>query len=128
MMRERHADLGTAAGRDLHVLEPVALLVAGNALHPVLAGWQVLGLELALLAAHHHEGEAALVVLQLHEGTGDGLAIGIVDDALDGAALLRDGNRWRGKEDGGSPGSQNRADGLAFHKLLPRALPSILHR
>src|SRR5262249_35003512 len=89
---------------------------------------QVLGLELALLAADHHEGKAARVILQLHEGAGDGIAIGVVDDALDGAALLRGGNRGRGKQDRRGSGSQNPADGLAFHMLLPRALTSILKR
>ena len=95
-MRERQANLGAAARRHLHFVEPVGLVGAGDTLHAILAGRQVLGLELPLLAADHHEGEAALVVLQLHEGAGKRLAIGVVDDALNGAAFLCNGKTLRG--------------------------------
>jgi hypothetical protein len=82
LVGEQQTDLGALPGGDANVGAPLAREAGADALHLVLPDRQVLGLEAAFARADHHEGQAAIGVLEFHEGANDRLAGGVVDDAL----------------------------------------------
>jgi hypothetical protein len=96
---QRKIDLRTLAALDRQRRRPAAFEAATDALHHVLARRQVVGVEAALLLAHHHEGEMALPIGELHHGAGYRLPGRIVHDALNGAAVAAGlGCRGQGAE------------------------------
>jgi hypothetical protein len=85
-----------------------------------LARGQVFGLEAALLAADHHEGQWLLVVLQLHEGAGDRLPGGVADDPLHIASVSgQHGLSGKQQGAGGDSGSQIPIDVSQRHLVSP---------
>ena len=124
---EEQADLGIlAAGLDGDVAEPFALIVAGDALHAVLARRQVFHLEPALVAADHHEGQSPLVVLELDEGAGHRLAGGVADDPRHRAAVCGPHGRRRDHEGGGGNSRSQRAMNASRRHVVPPGESRIL--
>ncbi len=88
LVGKRQVELRVLAALDIHGRRFVAFETGPDTLNHVFTGRQVVRFKAALLLAHHHEGQMAVCIGELHHGAGNRLAGRVIHHALNDGAII----------------------------------------